>query len=195
MRTDITYSWEFYTYTEKVKIKCAKCGKTMTKTISVKYREDVKLDMEYIKRKKEECLSQPQLCHNCLKQEALKDVKHKIIDVDEKIEYANNCCDMFKAAKNEFRLACASIEKELKDTILLYKDGEYVVRFCDAYDEPKLYCYQINKVRPWKETSKEMMFGLSEGCPENDRIAPFSKCHITGEWFPDRKKAIRNLDK
>ena len=45
-----TTTWKFYTYSEKVKVKYSKCGKTITKTVSTEYREDSKPNVEYIEK-------------------------------------------------------------------------------------------------------------------------------------------------
>lgn len=187
-----TTTWKFHTASEKVKVKCCKCGKTITKTVSVQYREDCKPDYVYLNQKKQELLQQTHICSKCEKA-AVEDTKvYGKLDIQE--DLSNVSKQMSKVREQDIILQeiINNISTKLKDKVILYKDREYVYRNIVSADTFCSYDYviranQINKRQPWLITDNRLEI-YSKVTNSGDTWCSIEDVTITEENFSERRK-------
>lgn len=198
MRTIITKSWEFRTYSVKGTCKCSKCGKPITKTFSFQTREDVltqKEDWNRIEQQKQEWLKKSHICNNCKKEKILQERKNitpdftfmfsKIIELQNQI----NQIALDKRQRINF------IKSDLVDKIIIDKNNvEWVINSIQDLNDIgfEIGCYKINKQKPWIRTDeKRYFYGGNE--VRYDNYSKISECVITDEMFSKRKQLLNEV--
>ena len=164
MKTIITKSWEFRTYSIKGTCKCSKCGKPITKTFSFQTREDVlitKEDWNKIEKQKEEWQKEPRICNTCKKkkiEQKRKDITSNFTFMFSKLIELQNQINQISLDK---RQRINSIKDDLIDKIIIDKNNtEWVIRYIQDLNEIgfEISCRKINKQKPWLLTDETRFF-------------------------------------
>ena len=190
-----TTTWKFYTYSEKVKVKCSKCGKTITKTVSTEYREDSKPDYEYIEKRKQEILNEEHICNSCLKKAAKSDKEFSTIDISNELTEVDKAYEKYAKAKEELYDVTSVIEEKIKNKVIKYNNDEYVYNYVWSDDGfVTIGCYRVSKTEPWRLTDKEMRIrnDLAKG-KSNRWSLSLQDVIITDEVFSERRKRVKSL--
>ena len=190
-----TTTWKFYTYPEKVKVKCSSCGKTITKTVSTEYREDSKPDYEYIEKRKQEILNEGHICNSCLKKVAQSDKQFSTIDLSNELVEVNKSYEKYAKAKKELNAVTRVIEEKIKDKVIKYNNDEYVYNYVWSDDgHVTIGCYKVSKIEPWRLTNKEMRIrdDLPKGKSSRWSLS-LQDVIITDEVFSERRKRVKEL--
>ena len=196
MKTLITKSWEFRTYSIKGYCKCSKCGKTISKTFSFQTREDVltkKEDWESIEQQKEEWLKEAHICNSCKKEKILqqrKDITSNFTFMFSKLVELQNQINQIALDKKQ---RIKSIENDLVNRIIVDKNNaEWVVNSIVDWNDIgfEIRCYRVNKQKPWLKTDETRFFyGGNE--VHYDNYTKINECIITDECFDKRLNLLK----
>ena len=191
-----TTTWKFYTYSEKVKVKCSKCGKTITKSVSTEYREDSKPDYEYIEKRKQEILNEEHICSKCLK-EAVKgtDKQYGVINIDNEVSDVKKVLQEYKDLGKVLRTKTSIIAEKIKDRVIKHNDDEYVVNYVwNENDYLEFRCSKVSKTQPWNLTNNDI--SIREDLPKGESGKYWLSLQdviMTDEVFSERRKRVKEL--
>ena len=205
MRTYTTYSYRFYTHSEKGKCKCSRCGKTITKSFSFEYREDTapsNEDLQALQEEKQAWESKEHICTACLKSAVINkgnDITNKYSeDFNNLINMHNKRIEFEKKMNEEEEPIFKKLKNELKGKILITKDREWVIdSICNGWNGEsfQLNCTGIDKQKPWTKCDKYLYAGdinkhHNQG---NSYWIGLNECKITDEVFDDRKAKYNSI--
>lgn len=181
MKTNITYTWKFYTCSVEGKNICKECGKTVRKQFSTEYREDSTPDKTSMLQRKEEWEKQEVICNKCLKSRLKSDRKEVKVDTSS----IKNLLTDFTMLKQEINNECAKIRDNVSGTVVILNGVEYVVDNVNTYDS--LLFFELDKIsnyEPWLCTNNCLTFRYDfNNCKEENII-------FTDEVFSKRKEQI-----
>lgn len=113
------YRFKTYTYSEKVKVKCCKCGKTMYKTVSYTYQDSP--DMQSIEEQKQKILSQEHICASCIKKSVKAENVNNISDcINESMKNIHDIQEQIVALRKQLNEPKRQIEERIKGKVLLF---------------------------------------------------------------------------
>ena len=170
----ISVNWKFYTYSVKGECMCKECGRKITKTFSVQYREDCEPDKESCAKAKNRWLSEEHLCNKCKNKKLNKNYEKVNVNFYTIEHILHNIGD----AQKELKKIVDSYKEQLVGTVALYKDSEYLITNiyysypCQVF----LELQQIHKNKPWILTNKTANYNIDR----NEII-------FTNERFKDRE--------
>jgi len=198
MKTIITKSWEFRTYSIKGVCKCFKCGKPITKTFSFQTRKDIlttKEDWNKIEKQKEEWQKEPHICNACKKkkiEQERKDITNRFSDYFTELNISQKQITDIKLEKKK---VIEQLNNQLKDRVILYNGNEYVVNYIQdgIYEDcaVEINCIPISKTKPWLMSSGSIFFYKQtyKQCGWNNFVE-IGNCIITDEIFSKRKQLL-----
>lgn len=195
MKTLISKTWEFRTYSIQGKCKCYNCGKPITKTFSFETREDVlttKEDWDRLEERKQKWLSQSHTCNACKRKKIMqerKDITSDYTFMFSKLDELQNQINQIVKDKNQ---RIDSI-KDIEGKVLIDKDKTewliYSIRDGSVNGIGfEIECYKINKQKPWLTTDECRYFSNDKTMWSN--FSTLEDCIITDEIFSKRKELL-----
>ena len=195
MKTTISRTWEFRTYSIQGRCKCAKCGKPIIKTFSFQTREDVptvKEDWDYIEKQKEEWLSESHICNSCKRKKVTQERKDITLNYTFMFSKLDELQNQIKQIVKDKVQRVKSI-KDIEGKVLIDKNGIewFIERISEGSQNNlgfELRCYRINKQKPWLCTDDCRYFTSNTTMWSN--YSTLEGCAITDEVFSDRKELL-----
>lgn len=172
----INYGW--HNFSEKYRIRCDTCGKSMTRTVSdgcnnladQEHRTELirKLRVQAAEREK----SETDTCVACLK------AKLKV-PFTELEPMPATVCDEIAIAAQAYETGLATLRRRFQGRVARWEEAEWVIDYIsyDDRDGITLQLKRVNKSKPWLET-------------EARAYVSAEKLAITTENFADRGRAV-----
>ena len=199
MKTLISKSWEFRTYSIKGTCKCSKCGKAITKIFSFQTREDVltsKEDWKELEEQKQKWLSEPHVCNSCKKKKTEQERKDITFKFQGTFNALNDLQEQITDLKLDKKKFIEELNEVLKDKVVLYNGNEYVVSYVqDGIHEDcafEITCDSISKVKPWLTTCSGQLIFYKRTYKELgwNNFIEVENCIITDEIFSQRRNLL-----
>jgi len=157
----IDYGWQ--DFSERYTVKCRECQKELTRTLTTGCNRQA--DREYIKnlRDKLEIDAEKEsgkliTCDPCLKKRLDKRSTGVPINSDE-IQALEKLSVAFTCAERARKEYVFELKEKYAGRIVIVAEEEWVV---DCFFECRVYCYRVNKRKPWLCTETQDRFNLEE---------------------------------